>query len=98
MRILFSPDRGTYAPGKLAEAAVIFEDGEPLAGLKLEGFGVFERKGGERVVTYPARIFAHNGERSARAHLRPAEDTPAARGALERLQHQILAAYDEHRA
>lgn len=66
-------DRGT-PPGKLAEAEVRFHDG-PLAGLKLVGFSVWERRGGGAAglnVTFPARQYSVNGERRSFALLRPA--------------------------
>ena len=41
---------------KLADAEVIFEAGSgPLQGLRLIGFGVWERRDGGRNVTLPAR-------------------------------------------
>ncbi len=62
-------DKGT-PPGKLAEAEIHFSDG-PLAGLKLVGFAIWERKNGGRTVTFPARQYAVNGERRSFALLRP---------------------------
>ena len=48
-------DKGN-PPGKLADAEVIFEaDAGPLSGLKLIGFSVWERRGGGKNVTFPAR-------------------------------------------
>lgn len=42
-------------------------------GLKLIGFGIWERRGGAgRNVTFPARKYAVNGERRSFALLRPA--------------------------
>mgnify|MGYP001619549489 CR=1 FL=1 len=47
-------------PGKLAEAELHFPDG-PLAGLKLVGFAVWERRtGGGRNVTFPARLLGYS--------------------------------------
>ena len=58
-------------PGKLADAELHFNDGA-LAGLKLIGFGVWERRsGGGRNVTFPARQYSVNGERRSFALLRP---------------------------
>jgi len=49
-----------------------------LAGLKLIGFGVWERRsGGGRNVTFPARQYSVNGERRAFALLRPIGDIAA---------------------
>jgi hypothetical protein len=50
-------------PGKLADAELHFNDGV-LAGLKLIGFAVWERRsGGGWNVTFPARQYSVNGER-----------------------------------
>jgi len=58
-------------PGKLADAELHFADG-PLAGLKLIGFAIWERRsGGGRNVTFPARQYSVNGERRSFALLRP---------------------------
>ena len=55
-------DRGN-PPGKLAEAELHFES-DALDGLKLIGFGIWERRGGNgRNVTFPARQYSVNGER-----------------------------------
>ena len=86
-------DRGN-PPGKLADAELHFGDG-PLAGLKLIGFSVWERRGGSgRNVTFPARQYAVNGERRSFALLRPIVDTSAQDGVRE----LILAAYAEAEA
>jgi hypothetical protein len=54
----------TTPPGKLADAELHFHDG-PLAGLKLIGFAVWERRTGSgRNVTFPARI-GHAKDRHA---------------------------------
>jgi hypothetical protein len=84
-------DRGN-PPGKLAEAELHFNEG-PLAGLKLLGFAVWERRnGGGRNVTFPARQYAVNGERRSFALLRPITD-PSAQDEVRDL---ILAAFTEH--
>jgi hypothetical protein len=58
---IIANDRGNPA-GKLADAELHFSDG-PLAGLKLIGFAVWERRsGGGRNVTFPARQY---GQRRA---------------------------------
>ena len=78
-------------PGKLADAELHFNDGI-LAGLKLIGFAVWERRtGGNRNVTFPARQYAVNGERRSFALLRPIEDL-AATAAVRDI---ILEAYAE---
>ena len=86
-------DRGNPA-GKLADAELHFTDG-PLAGLKLIGFSVWERRSGAgRNVTFPARQYAVNGERRSFALLRPVADTSA----QENVRELILAAYAEAEA
>ncbi len=84
-------DRGN-PPGKLADAELHFIDGE-LDGLKLIGFAIWERRGGNgRNVTFPARQYAVNGERRSFALLRPIADT----GAQNRVRELVLQAYGEH--
>ena len=62
----------------------------PLAGLKLIGFSIWERRAGSgRNVTFPARQYAVNGERRSFALLRPIVDTTA----QERIRERILDAY-----
>ena len=84
-------DRGNPA-GKLADAELHFTEG-PLAGLKLIGFAIWERRGGGgRNVTFPARQYSVNGERRSFALLRPLVDTTAQHDVRDR----ILEAYAEH--
>jgi hypothetical protein len=91
MTVKFVPnDKGTPA-GKLADAELHFSGG-PLDGLRLVGFGVWERKTGGRNVTFPARQYSMNGERRSYALLRPITDTDA----QTPLRDLILEAYKEH--
>ncbi|HEY3382278.1 MAG TPA: hypothetical protein VGK32_10955 [Vicinamibacterales bacterium] len=84
-------DKGN-PPGKLADAELHFSDG-PLDGLKLIGFGIWERRtGGGRNVTFPARQYSVNGERRSFALLRPVVDGTS----QDRLRDLILEAYAEH--
>ena len=93
MTIKFSPnDKGSPA-GKLADAELHFSGG-PLDGLKLVGFGIWERKSGGRNVTVPARQYSMNGERRSYALLRPIMD----QACQDRLRDVILDAYKEHEA
>ena len=86
-------DRGN-PPGKLADAEVHFVSG-PLEGMKLIGFAIWERRGGNgRNVTFPARQYSVNGERRSFALLRPVTDTAA----MDRIRDQILDAYAEMEA
>ncbi len=76
--------------GKLADAELHFRQG-PLAGLKLIGFAIWERRGGSgRNVTFPARQYSVNGERRSFALLRPISE-PAAQAGVRDL---VLEAYD----
>src|SRR6185503_7182664 len=85
---IIANDKGNPA-GKLAEAELHFTAG-PLDGLKLIGFGVWERRGGSgRNVTFPARQYSVNGERRSFALLRPIVDTAA----QERIRELVLEAY-----
>ena len=81
-------DRGN-PPGKLADAELHFTD-DVLDGLKLIGFGIWERRGGGgRNVTFPARQYSVNGERRSFALLRPIVDATA----HDRVRDLILEAY-----
>ena len=87
------PNDQSGPAGKLADAELHFAEG-PLAGLKLVGFAVWERRGGEgQNVTFPARQYSVNGERRSFALLRPVT-SPAAQDAVRAL---ILQAYSDHR-
>src|SRR5712691_11707555 len=86
-------DRGN-PPGKLADAELHFNDGA-LAGLKLIGFAIWERRGGSgRNVTFPARQYAVNGERRSFALLPPIADVAA----QDRVRELVLDAYAESEA
>src|SRR5919112_2764339 len=77
MVVKITPNDKGNPPGKLADVELHFEDG-PLQGLKLIGFSVWERRGGNgRNVTFPARQYSVNGERRSFALLRPVTDTSA---------------------
>jgi hypothetical protein len=90
---IIANDKGN-PPGKLADAELHFSDG-PLAGLKLIGFAVWERKSGTgRNVTFPARQYSVNGERRSFALLRPLVDSSA----QNNVRDLILQAYAEQEA
>jgi hypothetical protein len=78
-------------PGKLADVELQFDAADGvLEGLKLIGFGIWERRsGGGRNVTFPARQYSVNGER--RKLLRPLIDSTA----QDRIRDLILSAYAE---
>jgi hypothetical protein len=94
MTIKIQPyDKGN-PPGKLADAELHFTQG-PLEGLKLIGFGVWEKKTGNgRNVTFPARQYSVNGERRSFSLLRPIVDATS----QDRLRDLILQAYAEYEA
>jgi len=92
MTVKFTPNDKSNPPGKLADAELHFTDGT-LEGLKLIGFGVWERRsGGGRNVTFPARTYSVNGERRSFALLRPIADAVA----QDRVRELILQAYAEY--
>ena len=84
MQVRITPNDKANPPGKLADAELHFSSG-PLAGLKLIGFGIWERRGGGgRNVTFPAR--------RSFALLRPVADPHA----QDRVRDLILEAYLDH--
>ena len=94
MTVRITPYDKASPPGKLAEAELHFHEG-PLSGLKLIGFGIWERRsGGGRNVTFPARQYTVNGERRSFALLRPASDATG----QEQLRDLILQAYADFEA
>lgn len=93
MEIKIVANENGNPPGKLADAELHFSDG-PLAGLKLTGFAIWERRtGGGRNVTFPARSYTVNGERRSFTLLRPRADNAEALAGQDRLRDEILAAY-----
>lgn len=94
MTIKITPNDKRNPPGKLADAELHFSEG-PLDGLKLIGFGIWERRGGSgRNVTFPARQYSVNGERRSFALLRPVVDVTA----QSKLRELILEAFQEYEA
>ena len=92
MTIKITPNDKGNPPGKLADAELHFTEG-PLDGLKLIGFSIWERRGGNgRNVTFPARSYSVNGERRSFALLRPIVNVEA----QDAIRDAILAAYDAH--
>jgi hypothetical protein len=78
MTVKITPNDKGNPPGKLADAELHFGGQSPLAGLKLIGFSIWERRGGNgRNVTFPARSYVVNGDRRSFALLRPIVDTTA---------------------
>ena len=92
MTVKITPNDKGNPPGKLAEAELHFAEG-PLDGLKLVGFSVWERRGGNgRNVTFPARFYSINGERRSFALLRPILDSTA----QNKLREIVLEAFQEY--
>jgi hypothetical protein len=92
MTVKIAPNDKGNPPSKLADAELHFSEG-PLDGLKLIGFAIWERRGGNggRNVTFPARQYSVNGERRSFALLRPIMDATA----QEKIRELILGAYQE---
>lgn len=84
MIVKFTPaDRPS---GKLADAEIHFEQGEPLAGMKLIGFALWSSRSASGFnVTFPARQYSVNGERRSFALLRPIVDVNASNEIRERI-------------
>jgi hypothetical protein len=94
MVIKITPSDKAMPAGKLADAELHFADGA-LAGLKLLGFAVWERRNGPgRSVTFPSRNYVVNGERRSFTLLRPTGEAQA----QDRLRDQILQAYADFEA
>jgi hypothetical protein len=92
MTIKITPNDKGNPPGKLAEAELHFGDG-PLEGLKLMGFSIWERRGGNgRNVTFPARSYVVDGDRRSFALLRPIVDSTA----QAKLRDLILDAFQDY--
>ena len=84
---------GSNPPGKLADVELHFRDAGVLAGLKLIGFSIWERRSGShRNVTFPCRQYSVNGERRTFALLRPVVDATA----QNKLRELILEAFQEY--
>ena len=90
MTIQITPNDKGNRMGLLADAELHFSDG-PLDGLKLIGFSIWERRGGDggRNVTFPSRQYTVNGERRSFALLRPIVDAST----QNRVRELILEAY-----
>lgn len=94
MLVKITPNDKGSPIGKLADAELHFIDG-PLAGLKLLGFAVWERRSGTgRNVTFPARQYSVNGERRSYALLRPLADAKS----QDHVRDLVLSAYAQFEA
>ena len=98
MDVRITPNDKNNPPGKLADAELHFTEGA-LAGLKLIGFAVWERRTGVgRNVTFPARQYSVNGERRSFSLLRPVNGDATAQEKLRELVLQAYAEYEERAA
>ena len=89
MVVKITPNDKGNPVGKLADAELHFSDGA-LEGLKLIGFAIWERRGGNGLnVTFPARTYSVNSERRSFALLRPVIDATA----QDRIRNLILEAF-----
>ena len=92
MTVKIKPNDNGNPVERLGDAELHFTGG-PLEGLKLIGFGIWERRGGSgRNVTFPARQYSVNGEKRSFTLLRPI----AGAAAQERIRDLVLEAYAEH--
>jgi hypothetical protein len=92
MNIKITPNDKGNPTGKLADAERHLTEG-PFDGLKLIGFSIWGRRGGNgRNVTFLARQYTVNGERRAFALLRPIGDVAA----QTRVGDLILDAYQQY--
>jgi hypothetical protein len=96
--VKITPNDKNNPPGKLADAELHFTEGI-LEGLKLVGFGVWERRsGGGRNVTFPARQYSVNGDRRSFSLLRPSAGDATAQDRLRELVLQAYAEFEEQAA
>ena len=92
MTVKIKPNDKGSPVERLADAELHFTGG-PLEGLKLIGFGIWERRSGSgRNVTFPARQYSVNGEKRSFTLLRPIADAAAP----ERIRNLVLEAYAEY--
>ena len=92
LTVKITPNDKGNPTGKLADAELHFSDGA-LDGLKLIGFSIWERRGGNgRNVTFPVRSYVVNGDRRSFALLRPIVD----KDAQDRVRDLVLEAYSEY--
>jgi hypothetical protein len=88
------PNETGNLAGKLADAEVIFEsEADPLSGLKLIDFAIWERRNGGRNVTLHTRQYSVNGERRSFALLRPATGELSAQEPIRSAIIEVTATY-----
>lgn len=97
--VVIDEGTGPTSGGKVADAALVFtEAAGPLAGLKLIGFALWQRRNASGLnVTFPARQYLVNGERRSFALLRPATATYYGQtDPTDAIRAVIVAAYEAH--
>jgi len=92
--VRFIPHDGDTPTNKLADAELHFFGGA-LDGLKLVGFGVWQRPSGGRNVTVPARQYSVNGETRSSSILRPIATGAATQRLVELILQSFTATRDE---
>lgn len=76
MRVVFT--NPSNKPERLvAEAAIHFAEGTPLAGMKLVGFSLWRSPEGEVYVTFPSRAFGSSSDRRFFDYIRSVEGQAA---------------------
>ena len=95
MTVKINPNDKGNPVGRLADAELHFTGG-PLEGLKLIGFGIWDRRGAAaRNVTFPARQYSVNGERRTFSLLRPTNGDATKQDRIREMVLQAYAAFAE---
>lgn len=76
MRVVFV-ERDNGPERLVCEAEIIFDEGTPLAGMKLVGFSLWRSPDGEVYVTFPSRAFGTGSDRKFFDFLRSTEQSAA---------------------
>ena len=98
MVVKIVPNEKHTPSGKLADAELHFTEGV-LEGLKLIGFGIWERRGGGgRNVTFPSRTYSVNGERRSFSLLRPIGGDTSSQNGTRDLVLDAYAKYEQTNA
>lgn len=97
LAFFFEQDK-SQATGKVADVALLFEDGAGLlAGAKLVGFAVWQRRQGPGFnVTFPSRTYSVNGDRRSYALLRARGDNAGVNSIRDAIIEAYQLWYAEH--
>ncbi len=79
----------------VCDAEVVFDQDDPLVGMKLVGFSLWRSTDGDVYVTFPSRAFGAGSERKYFDYLRSAEGQSAD---VKRVKDWILGEYRASRA